>query len=146
MSVAEMCMLRWMCANMRRDKVRNKDILTKIDVASIEEKMKENRLWWFGHVLHKPTDALVRRVETINLGQVKRAKGEWRKHEWRWYDKDIEAKSLNEGILLDRNERKNWSMCPIRCNSLLVHVAYPQIHGINGLVVVVLTDGSPQHS
>ena len=44
MSVAEMCILRWMCDNTRRDKLRNEDIHTKIGVASIEEKMRENRL------------------------------------------------------------------------------------------------------
>ena len=44
MSVAEMCMLRWMCSNTRRDKVRNEDIHTKIGITSIEEKMRENRL------------------------------------------------------------------------------------------------------
>ena len=31
-----------MCGNMRRDKVRNEDICTKIGVASIKEKMREN--------------------------------------------------------------------------------------------------------
>ena len=45
--VAEMCILRWMRGNTRRDKVRNKDIRTKIGVASIEEKMRENRLRWY---------------------------------------------------------------------------------------------------
>jgi len=67
MSVAEMCMLRWMCGNTRRDKVRNENIRTKIDVAPIEEKMRENRLRWFDHVRRKATDALVRRVEHIKL-------------------------------------------------------------------------------
>ena len=57
MSVAETCMLHWMCGNTRRDKVRNEDIRTKISVASIEEKMRENRLQWFDHVRRRPTDA-----------------------------------------------------------------------------------------
>ena len=75
MSVVEMCMLRWRCGNTRRDKVRNEDIRTKIGVASIEEKMRENHLRWFGHVRRKLTDASIRRVERIKLGQVKRAQG-----------------------------------------------------------------------
>jgi len=68
-----------MCGNTRRDKVRNENIRTKIDVASIEEKIRENRLRWFGHVRRKPTNAPVRRVERINLGQVKRAQGRSKK-------------------------------------------------------------------
>jgi len=50
MSVAKMRVLRWMCGNTRRDKVRNKDIRTKIGVAPIKEKMRENPLRWFAHV------------------------------------------------------------------------------------------------
>ena len=104
MCVAEMRMLRWMCGNIRRDKVRNEDICTKIGVAYIEEKIRENRLRWFGHVRCRLTDAPVRRVERIKLGQVKRAQGRPKKT---WMDairQDIEAKGLSEGILLDRNE------------------------------------------
>ena len=41
-SVAEMRMLCWMCGNVRRYKVRNEDIHTKICVAHIEKKMREN--------------------------------------------------------------------------------------------------------
>ena len=72
-------MLRWMYGNTRRDKVRNESIHTKIGVASIEEKMRQNRQRWFGHVRRRPTDAPVQRVERIKLGQVKRAQGRWKK-------------------------------------------------------------------
>jgi len=34
----------WMCGNTRRDTMRNEDIRIKIGAASIEEKMRENRL------------------------------------------------------------------------------------------------------
>ena len=44
MSVAERRILRWMCGNTRRDKVRNEDIRTKIGVTSMEKKMRENCL------------------------------------------------------------------------------------------------------
>jgi len=44
-----------MCGNTKRNKVRNEDIRTKIGVTPIEEKMRENRLQWFGHVRCRPT-------------------------------------------------------------------------------------------
>ena len=103
MSVVEMRMLRWMCGNTQRDKVRNEDIRTKIVVAFIEEKMRENRLRWFGHVRRRLTDALVQRVEHINLGQVKRAQGRPKKTLMEVIRQDIEARGLSEGILLNRN-------------------------------------------
>ena len=84
MNVAKMRMLRWMCGNMRRDKMRNEDI---IGAASIEEKMRENHLRWFGHVRRRPTDAPVRRVERIKLEQVKERRGDQRKYGWRFYNK-----------------------------------------------------------
>jgi len=55
-------------------------------------------------VRRRLTDASVWRVERIKLGQVKRAQERPKKT---WMDvirQDIEAKGLNEGILLDRNE------------------------------------------
>ena len=84
--------------------MRNEDIRTKIGVASIEKKMRENRLRWFGHVRRRPTDAPVRRVEHINLGQVKRAQERPKKTWMEVIRQDIEAKGLSEGIFLDRNE------------------------------------------
>jgi len=57
MSVAEMHMLGCMCGNTRRDKVRNEDIRTKIGIAPIEKKMRENHLQRFGYVRRRPTYA-----------------------------------------------------------------------------------------
>jgi len=74
MNVAEMaCFVG--CVVTRGEKVRNEDIHTKIDVAPIEEKMRESRLRWFGHVRRKPTDAPVQPVESIKLGRVKSVQG-----------------------------------------------------------------------
>ena len=84
--------------------MRNENIRTKISIAPIEDKMRENRLRWFGHVRHKPTDAPVQRIEHIKLGQVKRAQGQPKKIWMEVIRQDIKAKGLNEGILLDRNE------------------------------------------
>ena len=91
--------------------MRNEDIRTMIDVAPIEEKMKENCLRWFGHVRRRSTDVPVWRVELINLGQVKRAKGRPKKT-WMKVIQDIEAKGLNEGMLLDRNEWRKMIHVP----------------------------------
>ena len=49
MSVAEMRMLRWMCCKTRKDKIRNEDIHLQVEIALIEDKLKENHLWWFSH-------------------------------------------------------------------------------------------------
>ena len=44
MNVAKMRMLRWMCGKTRRDRIRNERIRKMIEVAPIEEKMRENQL------------------------------------------------------------------------------------------------------
>ncbi|KAF3624816.1 hypothetical protein FXO37_31185 [Capsicum annuum] len=45
------------------DRVRNETVREKVGVASLEDKMCEGRLRWFGHVMMRDTDAPVRRCE-----------------------------------------------------------------------------------
>ena len=44
LSVAEMCMLRWIYGHTRMDRVRNDDIRDHLEVAPIEEKLVQHRL------------------------------------------------------------------------------------------------------
>lgn len=46
-----------MCGNTRRDKVINGDILAKISVILVEEKIQINHLLWFGDVWCRPMNA-----------------------------------------------------------------------------------------
>jgi hypothetical protein len=44
LSVSEICMLRWICGNTRRDRVRNDDICERLEVAPVEEKLVQHHL------------------------------------------------------------------------------------------------------
>ena len=49
-SVAEIRRLRWMFSKTREDRIRNVNIRDMVGVAPIEDKLRENRLRWFGHI------------------------------------------------------------------------------------------------
>jgi len=48
--VAEMRMIKWMCGYMRMDNEVLRDL---VKVTPIEDKIRETRLTWFGHVKKK---------------------------------------------------------------------------------------------
>ncbi|KAF3620511.1 putative wall-associated receptor kinase-like 8-like [Capsicum annuum] len=68
-------MLRWMCGLTRGDRVRNEIVREKVGVASLEDKMRERRLRWFGHVMRRGTDAPVCRCERLALDGFQRRRG-----------------------------------------------------------------------
>ena len=49
----------------KKDKIRNEVIYNKVGVVPIQEKMRETRLRWFGHVRRRPRDAPMRRVDEM---------------------------------------------------------------------------------
>ena len=56
-----------MCGYTRLDRIRNGVIRERVGVAPLEDKLRETRLRWFGHVKRRSVDAPVRRREVIDL-------------------------------------------------------------------------------
>jgi hypothetical protein len=75
LSVAEMCMLRWIYGHTRLDQERNNDIRDRLGVAPIEEKLIQHRLRWFGHVHRRPPEAPKHRGIIRRDNNVRRSKG-----------------------------------------------------------------------
>jgi len=53
MSIADMRMLRWRSRVIRQDEMRNEYIRDSIEVTSIVDKMREDRLKWLLHILRR---------------------------------------------------------------------------------------------
>ena len=79
MMVVEMRMIRWMCGYTRMDKIRNEVIRDLVKVAHFEDKMRETRLRWFGHVKRRSVEVLVSRCERTNFLEGKRGKDDQRR-------------------------------------------------------------------
>jgi len=79
MMVAEMRTIHWIYGYTRLDKIRNEVIRAKIGVASIEYKIREARLRWFGHITRRNMDAPVGRCEKIDHLHYRRSRGRQKK-------------------------------------------------------------------
>ncbi|VFQ79479.1 unnamed protein product [Cuscuta campestris] len=77
---AEMRMLRWMCGKTRLDRILNEVIRRQVGMAPVEDKLREARLRWFGHVRRRDADAPVRRCERITVIGGSRGRGGPRKN------------------------------------------------------------------
>ena len=100
--VAEMRMVRWMCGFTRLDRKRNEEIRSLAEVAPIEEKMRESRLRWFGHVKRRSVVAPVRRCELINPPGGKRGRGRPKKSLEQVLREDLRVVGLTEDMAQDR--------------------------------------------
>ncbi|KAL6508131.1 hypothetical protein OROHE_021673 [Orobanche hederae] len=102
MNVAEMRMLRWMCGHTKNDRLRNEVIREKVRVASIEEKMMENRLRWFGHVRRRPVDAPVRRLESWGTSNIVKGRGRPKKTWIKLIENDMRFLGIGESMAMER--------------------------------------------
>jgi len=100
--VAEMRIIRWMCGFPRLDRIRNEVIMSLVEVAPIEEKMRESRLRWFGHVKRRSVVAPVRRCEMIVPPSGKRGRGRPKKSLKEVVREDLRVAGLTEDMAQDR--------------------------------------------
>ncbi|KAF3649631.1 hypothetical protein FXO37_18884 [Capsicum annuum] len=97
-----MRILRWMCGHTKKYRIRNVIIQEKVGVASVEDKIREVRLRWFGHVIRRGLDAPVRKCETLAMVDFRRGRGRPKKY---WRDvirHDMEQLQLTKDMTLDR--------------------------------------------
>ncbi|KAL6494927.1 hypothetical protein OROGR_030846 [Orobanche gracilis] len=102
MNVAEMRMLRWMCGHTKKDRLRNEVIREKVRVASIEDKMMENRLRWFGHVRRRPVEAPVRRLESWGTINIVKGRGRPKKIWIKLIENDMPFLGIGESMAMER--------------------------------------------
>ncbi|XP_070040431.1 uncharacterized protein [Nicotiana tomentosiformis] len=69
-----MGILRWMCGHTMKDKIRNEVIRGKVGVASVEDKLRESWLRWFGRVKRRDINAPVRRCEGLSMVGLRRGR------------------------------------------------------------------------
>jgi len=94
--------IRWLCGFTRMDRIRNGVIRDLAKVAPIEEKLRETRLRWFGHVKMRSDDAPVKRCEMINIPESKRGRGRPNKSVDEVIREDLRIVGLTEDLAHDR--------------------------------------------
>jgi len=102
LTVAEMRMLRWMCGHSGIDRIRNVVMRNSIEVAHIEDKLRESRLRWYGHVKIRSVDAPVRRCEKINISEGRTRRGRPNKSLDEVIREDLKVAGLSEDMAQDR--------------------------------------------
>jgi len=115
MSVAEMRMLRWMCGKTRKDRIRNEIIREKVGATKIEDKMRENRLRWYGHIQRRHLDVPVRKSDRIVVSGEARGRGRPKLTWVEVVNKDMRIMNVTEHMVLNRAEWRN-----------MIHVADPK--------------------
>ena len=101
---AEMRILRWICGKTRKDKIRNGRFQENLGVTSIEDKIRETLLRWFGHIQHRPTTALVMKSSTMQVDGPLRGKG---RPKWTWMEVvkiNFKKCSLSKDLVRDKLE------------------------------------------
>nr|XP_043638031.1 uncharacterized protein LOC122609035 [Erigeron canadensis] len=99
--VAEMRMLRWTCGKTLAERIPTGVFRAELEVGTIINKLREERLRWFGHVRRRDETTPRRRADSINVDGIRR-RG---RPKMRWEDrlaKDLIELGLLEDMTSDR--------------------------------------------
>ena len=103
--VAEMKMLRWAGGVTRLDKIRNEYIRGTFKVAPITEKVQENRLRWYGHIMRRNDSYSVKTV--LNITTQQRTRGRPPASWWSNVERDLKQQNLTP---LTTRDRTSWRL------------------------------------
>ena len=76
------------------DTIRNEYIRGTFKVAQIHEKLRENRLRWYGHVMRRDDDHMTKKV--LNIEESRRSRGRPPRTWVQTIKKDLKSSSMNE--------------------------------------------------
>ncbi|VFQ82852.1 unnamed protein product [Cuscuta campestris] len=85
------------------DRISNEVIRLQVGMALVEDKLREARLRWLGHVRRRDADAPVRRCERITIIEGSRGRGRPKKNWEEVIRQDLGLFDLTEDMALDRN-------------------------------------------
>ncbi|GAV69192.1 hypothetical protein CFOL_v3_12693, partial [Cephalotus follicularis] len=100
LTVTEIKMLRWMCGNTRKNRIRNNYIRNKIGVVSIEDKLREKRLMSFGHIERRPLNVPVRKYDKFQVDKYKKEGGKFKTTWVKIIKKDLLSNKLTMDMAL----------------------------------------------
>jgi len=91
-----------MCGKTRSDRIRNETIRETIRVIPIEDKLREDRLRWFGHIYRRPLDVVVKKSDMIAVDSRVRGRGRPKLTLDAVLQKDLGLLNLSDEVTLDR--------------------------------------------
>jgi len=99
---AEMRMVRWMCGIKLKDRFPSKELRERLGIDDIALVLQQNRLHWYGHVLHKEDDDWTKCMKYEVEGPKPRGRP---KRTWREVVKeDCQARKLNTDDVMDHSK------------------------------------------
>ena len=99
---AETRTVRWMCGIKLKDRFPSKELREKLGIDDIALVLQQNRLRWYGHVLQKDDDWVMKCMQYKVEGPIHRGR---QKRTWtEVVRKDCQARKLNKEDAMDRTK------------------------------------------